>query len=667
MVVLGVDFGLDNTVVAVVRQGSSGVEILPDKLGHRVTPSLVGLGGRQRLLGSAALGAGRATHTLSQFKQLLGLTYSQAVEAGFGEGQLVELEDQKAGLEVGGEVLRPEQLLAALLNSLVDGVGEEVEGVSLSCPADWDQARRCALLDAARLARLPAPRLLSDTAALARVVTATREPAQRRRVAVVDCGAGAVQAAMLDITPDRTTVESVASSVAGGGAALTSALTQSLAVELGADAALLALPRTAARLRAAAERVKHQLSGDPGPLPVSLDWQETEVTLRVNRARLEQEAGPALAAVQECLERLLEATPGPVDSVEMVGGGARVPAIRNIVQQVFSLQPGSSLNADEAVARGCALAAAAVAGWGGPEVVERVERGVEAVWRTGELQQVATIFNPGDTVGTQHCITVDSALSLALRYRDNGGFLALYQLDQQESRPGPLQLTFTHTRDRLLGLDHCTDVTGAELQFTETGLGGLPELLLAQLASQERLAEEKDRMEITRQEQKNRLEAELYRARAEVVDTGEEGTEAPGLLAEFTRVETWLYEEGELAPAAMYSEILESFHQKMAAFRKLIQIRVLLEQKKREEEKETKIEEEKEKKNSELEKEEKTQDARTDSYSHTLQGRRIPVVYSGETPYIPARTSRPYYHSLPGQRLGFGGPSTFYDDTLFGW
>jgi len=288
------------------------------------------------------------------------------------------------------------------------------------------------------------------------------------------------------------------------------------------------------------------------------------------------------------------------------------------------------------------------------------------VWGAGELQQVATIFNPGDRVGTQHCITLDSALSVALRYTDNGGFLALYQLGQQESNQGPLQLTFTHTRDRLVGLDRCTDVTGAELQFTETGVGGLPELLLAQLASQERLAEEKDRMEITRQEQKNRLEAELYRVRAEVADTGEEGTEACGLLAEFARVETWLYEEGELAPAAKYSEILESFHQKMAAFRKLMQIRALQEQKKVEEEKET-IMKEKETKNKELEKKEKTKEARQNLNSPSSQTRRIPVVYSGETPYSPARTSRPYYHSLPGQRFGFGGPSTFFNDTLFGW
>lgn len=132
-------------------------------------------------------------------------------------------------------------------------------------------------------------------------------------------------------------------------------------------------------------------------------------------------------------------------------------------------------------------------------------------------------------------------------------------------------------------------------------------------------------------------------------------------------METWLYEEGELAPAAKYSEVLESFHQKMGAFRKLIQIRALQDQKKREKEKETQIKEEKEKERKELEKEEKTQDTRTNSNSPTLQGRRIPVVYSGETPYSPARTSRPYYHSLPGQRFGFGGPSRFYNDSLFGW
>ena len=42
-------------------------------------------------------------------------------------------------------------------------------------------------------------------------------------------------------------------------------------------------------------------------------------------------------------------------SVEVVGGSTRVPAIKQLVFKVFHREPSTTLNADEAVARGCAL------------------------------------------------------------------------------------------------------------------------------------------------------------------------------------------------------------------------------------------------------------------------------------------------------------------------
>ena len=45
----------------------------------------------------------------------------------------------------------------------------------------------------------------------------------------------------------------------------------------------------------------------------------------------------------------------PVYSVEIVGGSTRIPAIKARIQAVFGKAANTTLNADEAVARGCAL------------------------------------------------------------------------------------------------------------------------------------------------------------------------------------------------------------------------------------------------------------------------------------------------------------------------
>ena len=44
-----------------------------------------------------------------------------------------------------------------------------------------------------------------------------------------------------------------------------------------------------------------------------------------------------------------------IHSVEIAGGSSRVPAIKRLIEEVFSKGTSTTLNQDEAVARGCAL------------------------------------------------------------------------------------------------------------------------------------------------------------------------------------------------------------------------------------------------------------------------------------------------------------------------
>ena len=47
--------------------------------------------------------------------------------------------------------------------------------------------------------------------------------------------------------------------------------------------------------------------------------------------------------------------PEDIDLVEIVGGSTRIPAVKQMVQEVFGKEPSTTLNADEACARGCTL------------------------------------------------------------------------------------------------------------------------------------------------------------------------------------------------------------------------------------------------------------------------------------------------------------------------
>jgi len=41
--------------------------------------------------------------------------------------------------------------------------------------------------------------------------------------------------------------------------------------------------------------------------------------------------------------------------IELVGGGTRIPAVANVVKEIVGINPSRTLNAEEAVAKGCAL------------------------------------------------------------------------------------------------------------------------------------------------------------------------------------------------------------------------------------------------------------------------------------------------------------------------
>jgi len=51
----------------------------------------------------------------------------------------------------------------------------------------------------------------------------------------------------------------------------------------------------------------------------------------------------------------VELSKDDIYSVEVVGGSSRMPAVKELVKKIFDRDASTTLNADEAVARGCAL------------------------------------------------------------------------------------------------------------------------------------------------------------------------------------------------------------------------------------------------------------------------------------------------------------------------
>uniref|UniRef100_A0A8C4DQW9 Heat shock protein 4b n=1 Tax=Dicentrarchus labrax TaxID=13489 RepID=A0A8C4DQW9_DICLA len=119
-------------------------------------------------------------------------------------------------------------------------------------------------------------------------------------------------------------------------------------------------PRALVRLYQECEKLKKLMSANSSVLPLNIEcfMNDIDVTGKMNRGQFEEMCGDIWARVEPPLQSLLEQTKlkkEDIYAVEIVGGASRIPAVKERISKFFGKELSTTLNADEAVARGCAL------------------------------------------------------------------------------------------------------------------------------------------------------------------------------------------------------------------------------------------------------------------------------------------------------------------------
>merc|ERR1712110_263279 len=534
------------------------------------------------------------------------------------------------------------------------------------------------------------------------------DAASPRYVIFVDLGCGGLQTSPAAGSKNKATVLATSTSTATGGKSMDSALLNFTVAEIENKYGCQIRNNKKAinKLRLAVEKIKKQMSANSNKLPLQIEnlCEDVDVSLSLDRAKFEELIQADLEEVKRTLSLLLDSTTvtkSQLHSVELVGGSSRIPAVRQIVQDLFDLQPSYSLNADEGVSKGCGLQAAANSSKFRTrtfDIEEVVTNTIEAVYTHGGVQEKITILDEGEAAKGERTIGLkaDLPLHLAVQYGEhvniNNRFIALYQLavEGEELRNAEVELVFTLSQQGLVSLNRAglltedeskrrkpceplqppptegagkeveSDVvtgTRRELKFSVTSLGGLPSQLLSHLTQQESTMIEADLRELARQEAKNCLEENLYKLRSEVTETcsGLESEEAvTNIRAYFEQIEAWLYEEGEDAGEENYRETNKLLQEKVNIFQLWRS------------------------KMAEMMAREGARRSQRRPSPGPRPSRQIPVVYEGEAPYTRQASARPQSAPFDAmnrqrrQRHGvmedpFFNRSTFYNDPLFGW
>ncbi|KAI1066653.1 adenyl-nucleotide exchange factor sse1 [Fusarium irregulare] len=380
MSVVGIDFGTLKTVIAIAR--NRGVDVVTNEVSNRATPSLVGFGPKSRYLGEAAKTQeiSNLKNTVSSLKRLAGRAFNDtdiAIEQQYVTAPLVDVNGQ-VGAEVNylgkKEKFTATQLVGMYLSKIKHTAGAElklpVQDVCMSVPPWFTDVQRRALIDAAEIAGLRVLRLINDgtAAALGWGITKLDLPAPEekpRRVCFVDIGHSSYTVSIVEFKKGELAVKATTWDKDFGGRDFDRALVEHLAKEFKGKykVDIMTHGRALARTIAAAEKTKKILSANQqAPVNIESLMNDIDASAMISRQEFEAMIEPLLERTHVPLEEALsqaKLTKDDIDVIEVVGGGSRVPALKERIQAFFGGKPLSfTLNADEALARGSAFSCA---------------------------------------------------------------------------------------------------------------------------------------------------------------------------------------------------------------------------------------------------------------------------------------------------------------------
>ena len=206
--VIGIDLGTTYSCVGIFRNGS--VEIIPNELGNRITPSVVAFTDDDRLVGEAAKNqaALNPKRTIYSVKRLIGRKYNDK-EVQMDKKLLPYDIIDKDGkpyiqVETKGQkkLYSPEEISAMILTKMKtvaeNFLGTKVKNAVITVPAYFNDSQRQSTKDAGTIAGLNVLRIINEPTAAA-IAYGLDKKDKERNILVFDLGGGTFDVSLLTI------------------------------------------------------------------------------------------------------------------------------------------------------------------------------------------------------------------------------------------------------------------------------------------------------------------------------------------------------------------------------------------------------------------------------------------------------------------------------------
>ena len=360
---VGIDLGTTNSLIS---SGYNGVvEILPDKLGSELLPSVVYYNSDSApVVGRSAQTKAKRDpkNTISSVKRLLGRSKSEGVKIAQFKQYIFDSnrDDSSPAFITDAGIKDPTQvssdILAKLASRASQSFGAPIEGAVITVPAYFNDAQRQQTKQAAKLAGLKVFRLLNEPTAAALAYGLDRN--EEENVVVYDLGGGTFDVSILSLRKGVFEVLATGGDTSLGGDDIDHAICAWM-VSSGLKIDELNLAEHS-ELVFYANSVKHQLSLDEC---IDLEFKGWRASL--NRSEFADICKPFVQRTISTCRRVLRDSSisvKDINNIVMVGGSTRSLVIREAVEKYFEKSPLTSIDPDKVVAVGAGIQAEVLAG-----------------------------------------------------------------------------------------------------------------------------------------------------------------------------------------------------------------------------------------------------------------------------------------------------------------
>lgn len=375
--IIGIDLGTTNSAFAYLVAGKP--EVIANAEGNRTTPSVVAVNkSGERLVGQVAQRqrVTNAKNTIYGVKRLIGRKFDDKEvqqDLDILPFDIVK-HDSGVAVKMGDKEYTPEEVSAMILSKIkADAeafLGEPVTEAVITVPAYFNDAQRQATKDAGKIAGLEVRRIINEPTAAA--LAYGLENKKDEQIAVFDLGGGTFDISILEIGDGVFEVKSTNGDTHLGGEDFDNAIVNYFIDEFKKTEGIDLKKDNAAmqRLKDEAEKAKKELSSTT-ETEVNIPFITADADgpkhfeIKLTRAKLEELVAPLLDGLAGPVERALKDAKykaSDIESVVLVGGMTRMPAVVERVKKIFGQEPMQGVNPDEVVAIGAAIQGGVLAG-----------------------------------------------------------------------------------------------------------------------------------------------------------------------------------------------------------------------------------------------------------------------------------------------------------------